>query len=499
MNNVTYICNYILTYYENVKEFSNSDFILSLAKSITKDIPNVDFTNCNYDFYIDNFIYRIMENRNSVSFSNYSNIKNHIFLVVNYYKIVNNLQIDNMDVIVKCITNEVMSTNSYEDIINGNMDEYIESLVNTIQIPSIKEDKIDTNTKPIFDYIVNFLNKNSNAYCYDGDVLTIAKDIMDDALSKNIDKSIILSGRYDKEIYLIIVGSKFNLKPSNSLVGVVDYVRSLVNKYNKYMNLDNKERLMLDNALDISFKLVSRVYNVMDIYDGNYDDYIINEIRKNSMKRNSLVTDSAESYGINPNSFKTNNRKINGKALAAAVLSATIVFMAKNNMDEVKFDSYNYETIENEHDDEFADTLKHIEEQFSKNEDALDGTGQLCFKNAYDSVNCEKFHAMDTMFLLIQQSNVYDKTEIGSEVENYSCYARYVYDKLMKNGYNLSSKYLDAVNNYDRQVANYKLLNPYYTIDKKDRSTLNSMMKMYTEYCNGLEDSLNKTVEGKKL
>ena len=60
MNSITYICNYVLTYYESVKEFSNSDFILSLAKAITDDIPNVDFTTGNYDFYIDNFIYRIM-------------------------------------------------------------------------------------------------------------------------------------------------------------------------------------------------------------------------------------------------------------------------------------------------------------------------------------------------------------------------------------------------------------------------------------------------------
>ena len=500
MNSITYICNYVLTYYESVKEFSNSDFILSLAKAITDDIPNVDFTTGNYDFYIDNFIYRIMEHRNSVSFSNYINVKNHVFLVVNYYKISNNLKLDNIDNIVKCITNEIMNTNSYEEIISGDIDEYIESLVFTINLPNIKEDdKIDADTMPVFDYIVNFLNKNSNAYSYDGDILTIAKDIMDDALSRNIDKSDILNHKYDKEMYLIIIGSSFNLRPSNALVGVVDYVRSLVNKYNRYMNLDNKENLMLDNALNISFRLVSKVPNVMEIYDGNYDEYIINEIKKSCMKKNSLVTNAKNSYDINPNSFSSNNRKIKGTALAAAVLSATIVFMAKNNTDEVKFDSYNYETIENEHDDEFADTLIHIEEQFSKNENVLEGTGQLCFKNAYDSVNCEKFHAMDTMFFLIQQSNVYDKTEIGSEIENYTCYARYVYDKLMKNGYDLSSKYLDAVNNYDRQVANYKLLNPYYTIDKKDRSTLNSMMKMYTKYCNDLENSLNKTVEGKKL
>ena len=97
MNSITYICNYVLTYYESVKEFSNSDFILSLAKAITDDIPNVDFTTGNYDFYIDNFIYRIMEHRNSVSFSNYINVKNHVFLVVNYYKISNNLKSINME------------------------------------------------------------------------------------------------------------------------------------------------------------------------------------------------------------------------------------------------------------------------------------------------------------------------------------------------------------------------------------------------------------------
>ena len=178
-----------------------------------------------------------MEHRNSVSFSNYINVKNHVFLVVNYYKISNNLKLDNIDNIVKCITNEIMNTNSYEEIISGDIDEYIESLVSTIKLPNIKEDdKIDADTMPVFDYIVNFLNKNSNAYSYDGDILTIAKDIMDDALSRNIDKSDILNHKYDKEMYLIIIGSSFNIRPSNALVGVVDYVRSLVNKYNRYIN-----------------------------------------------------------------------------------------------------------------------------------------------------------------------------------------------------------------------------------------------------------------------
>lgn len=500
MNNITYICNYILTYYENVYEFQNSDFILSIAKSILKVIPNVDFTNSNYDFYIDNFIYRVMENRNSVGFSNYVNVKNHVLLVVNYYKISNNLKLENENAIVRSITNEIMGTNSYEDIINGNIDEYIESLVKSIHIPNITENKeIVKNNNPVFDYVVNYLNKYSNTYMYSGDTLLLANEIIEDAYNKNIDDEMILNHKYDKEMQLLIISSSFNMKPSNSLVGVVDYVRSLVDKYNKYMNLNGKESLMLDDALNISFKLVSKVSNVMDIYDGSYDDYIINKIKKNCMKRNSVVTNSKNSYGINPNRFSSNNRKIKGTAIAAAVLSATIMFMAKNNTEEVKFDTYKYETIQNEHDDEFADTLKHIEEQYSKNEKVLKESGQLCFKNAYDNVECEKFHAMDTMFFMIKDSNRYKKSEIGNEIEGYSCYAKYVYDKLLKSGYDLPDKYLNAVNNYDRQVCNYKLLNPYYTIESKDRNTLNSMMKIYTEYCNNLEDSLNKNVEGKKL
>ena len=43
MNSITYICNYVLTYYESVKEFSNSDFILSLANRYVKRSKNEEY------------------------------------------------------------------------------------------------------------------------------------------------------------------------------------------------------------------------------------------------------------------------------------------------------------------------------------------------------------------------------------------------------------------------------------------------------------------------
>ena len=50
---------------------------------------------------------------------------------------------------------------------------------------------------------------------------------------------------------------------------------------------------------------------------------------------------------------------------------------------------------------------------------------------------------------------------------------------------------------YDSQFANYRELYPYSVLDKKDQKNVDSIMKEYSKYIEGLEKNLGKDLEGR--
>ena len=119
--------------------------------------------------------------------------------------------------------------------------------------------------------------------------------------------------------------------------------------------------------------------------------------------------------------------------------------------------------------------------------------GQICFFKAYESIKGEPFHTMDSMFAIMQERARYAEgfEELYKDIEGYDSYAMYVFDHLKEEPSFNAKRYEDAVYEYDSQVANYKELNPYRVLDRKDQNLLKEMIRVYKRYINKLENEVN--------
>lgn len=422
-NNIKYIMNYIEKNYFCVFELKDSNYKEILARKIAQQMPNVDYSLGQYDFFIDRFINREMINKSSVSYERLTNVKNHVFLVMNYYNTFNGVKIPDFKKSQLLITKILISRYNYDDIINGKYDDLIKEYI--------------------------YLN----------------------------------SGKKEES-------------------GVKEVVHDYMKQNGTYIEED------IDSVIELSKELIDAGYSASQIKSGACDPLIELYTIKDSVKKNSVESKNSSINRI-PLKTKDTSKSLRTRALTLAVTVTLLggAFVIRNTTEKINerpsisyvLDDYEYPSIPNEHSEEFAGTCMHVIYKYVDYAKYGEEYGQLCLFNAYKSIDSEPFHGMDVIFNVEKESaKTNENLElINDDIGNTSCYLVYVYNKLVNAGIEEINRkeYRDAVIRYDKQVANYKELNPFYVLDKSDQKLLEELMKIYEKYCDSLEIELEKKLE----
>lgn len=128
--NTNYIYNYIKYYYFSVDEFRDENYLKDISNRIASSMPNSSFKDRKLDFMINNKVGEELRLKRSDSFRIFEEVKNYIYLYMNYYKIYNNVNIKNYNILLYEITRFIFSSYDYDYIVSGNCDSDIEAMIN---------------------------------------------------------------------------------------------------------------------------------------------------------------------------------------------------------------------------------------------------------------------------------------------------------------------------------------------------------------------------------
>lgn len=128
--NINYIYNYIKYYYFSIDEFRDENYLMDISSRIANSMPNSSFLNRRLDFMINNKVGDELRLKGSDSFRIFEEVKNYVYLYMNYYKIYNNVNIENYNTLLYEITKFIFSSYDYDYIVSGNCDSDIESMIN---------------------------------------------------------------------------------------------------------------------------------------------------------------------------------------------------------------------------------------------------------------------------------------------------------------------------------------------------------------------------------
>lgn len=129
--NTNYIYNYIKYYYFSIDEFRDENYLKDISSRIASSMPNSSFMNRKLDFMINNKVGEELRLKGSDSFRIFEEVKNYVYLYMNYYKIYNNVNIENYNILLYEITKFIFSSYDYDYIVSGNCDSDIESMIDT--------------------------------------------------------------------------------------------------------------------------------------------------------------------------------------------------------------------------------------------------------------------------------------------------------------------------------------------------------------------------------
>ena len=102
--NTNYIYNYIKYYYFSIDEFRDENYLKDISNRIANSMSNSSFMNRKLDFMINNKVGEELRTKGSDSFRIFEEVKNYIYLYMNYYKIYNNVNIKNYNILLYEIT-----------------------------------------------------------------------------------------------------------------------------------------------------------------------------------------------------------------------------------------------------------------------------------------------------------------------------------------------------------------------------------------------------------
>lgn len=171
--NMEYIINYIDKNYFCVYELKDYNLKDCLTRKIINAMRNVDYSSGQYDFFVDSVIGKEMKSLKSISYERLINVKNHVYLIMNYYKTFNNIEISSFKSLQLTITKLLISRYNYDEIMNGKYDELIKKYM------YLKDETLSEETK-IRESVSEYIKQNGTYIEEDMEsVVKLSKELID--------------------------------------------------------------------------------------------------------------------------------------------------------------------------------------------------------------------------------------------------------------------------------------------------------------------------------
>lgn len=317
---VNYIYNYIKYYYHSVDEFNDEKYLIDISRRIRNSMINSTFVGGKLDFYINNYISTELRIRNSNSFKSFEIIKNHIYLLMNYYKIYHGVNIENYNVILYEITRIISSKYTSDDVISGNYDSLIEDMINSeivsdfnperqkaviplnILYLSSKNGEVVDSKDSIRKYIYKFVLRDINkVFEFDGDLNYLIDLITNEVCKQGVDVQKLLARKHDDMINSFIRKNMFGIRYTKLFKEVYSLVSDYVRTNETYIELSNKNEKIDMEIFRLSQYLITLGHTKEDIISGKCSETMDYHLRIDSIMVNSTICDKNEK--LNPNKF----------------------------------------------------------------------------------------------------------------------------------------------------------------------------------------------------
>lgn len=508
-----YIYNYICNTYPMVLELQDKNYCFNIAKEIHDKHPNTNFELGKYDFYINECIRSKL--KESETFKKYSDIKNHVYMAIIYYKTVNNVEINDAEILLNEIVKRISSAYSYEDIISNKCDEAIEKLIENRNIilsvlnSSVKYSFIEksfTDEDYAKECILDYLIKYKDAFTCNVGFEKLTEKIYLSMIELGIKLEDIILNKHNDYIMSCIMNKKYGIIWTNKFNDMLSCVYKYVEAHTR--KLSNKSFIIYEVYKTAMF-LTREGYTSNDVTYGIVDDLIDESIMYGMIKVNSAISDeygdmtlTVKKHTIMPNAAKTRllMETITLMYKAYSTKTSDDVFSEPISIDFI--DNYRYKNISYELSDDFSCTADNIIKVYENYTKYGSEYGQLCLLKVYESFASEKYHGMD-MFItfLKEKTDTSNKTTLRNELSTSTCYFRYVYNKLIEAGISniYGASYLKTVKSYEELYEQNKNKHIYDLLSIDDRKNLRKMMKNYERYCEKLFNKMIKTINDNLL
>lgn len=335
-----YIYNYIKYYYSSIEELDEK-FIMTLSNKIRYSLLNSSFVNRKLDFYINNFIHQEFRKINSRTYDEFLTIKNHIYLLMSYYRISNGVNIEDYNVLLYEITRIIAKRYNYQDVKAGVYDSLIENMFscdiesefnkgdNKVSI----EEKPGMNKETLKNYVFNYLSNDVNKiFAFSGNINYLVEVIAAQLFELEVDSKRVLNHEYDDLINYFIRKNLFNIKYTKDFKEIYDLVYKFVVSSETYMNLSNEKEKIEEEVFRLSRYLMKTGYSKNDINSKKCNEIMENHLRIDSIIVNSRICRQKEEDNVNPNKIVLNlNKVVTSSKIKPLTFKAIISIMALNN------------------------------------------------------------------------------------------------------------------------------------------------------------------------
>lgn len=317
---ISYIYSYIRYAFFAVKEFKDDKFLLDISRRIKNSMPKFEFSSGKYDFLINNFIHKEMTMRNSSSYFEFEEIRNHIYLVINYYRMNINPELNNYEIILNELTKYAYNNFDKQSIKEGKCDEDLENVIPNLSntfIPSdklenvyvdithicINNDEIIDDKTFLIDYITSYLKKYSMIF-ENVDINSLSIIIADDLVKLNIKIDDILSHHCDSLINKYIKEKRFNIRLRENFNKIQMEVSKYVTSHHSYMEIEGQTDNISTEIFELSKLLIENGFNEKDVETGKCNYIIERHLKLDCIERNSKIDNNISNKII----LQTNNQ-----------------------------------------------------------------------------------------------------------------------------------------------------------------------------------------------
>lgn len=343
---VNYIYNYIKYYYFSIDEFNDEGYLIDISRRIKNSMFGTTFLDGKLDFCINNFVGQELRVRNSSSFKRFAEIKNHIYLLMNYYKIYHGVNIENYNAILYELTRLVSNSYNYDDVISGNCDSDIETMIqseiesgfnskdknvtiplNVFYISSNNGEPIDEKDS-IGKYIYNQLLSDINKiFKFDGDLGYLSELITNEVCKQGVSTEKLLAHGCDDLINSFVRKNMYGIKHTEVFRDVCTEVSSYVMINETYMDLPNQDEKIAEEIFRLSRCLILSGYTKKDIVTNKCSDIMERHLRFDCIAVNSTICEKTEKVKQNTNKFPLRLKKsyISAKLKALICVAVTTI------------------------------------------------------------------------------------------------------------------------------------------------------------------------------